>query len=206
MLSHIWGLAAAYQTTHATPRALRRVAERLAAQHDDAAAQYCLDVVREEDGHDTLALNDLAALGLPAAAFVASVQPPAALVVVRVLDACAESDPPLALLGYAYALERSSLFRSADYVAEVERCLPVGVRATRCLRVHSALGTEAGHLAHSIAFIATRPGQERAEIARAAFRTAALLASDYPGDDAMREILRSFDWTLAQPVAQACCA
>lgn len=206
LLQHVWGLAAAYRTTHATPRAMRRVAERMAARHDHAAARYCRAVAREEDGHDTLALNDIAALGLPAADFVAHLRSPVAVAVVRVLEACAESEEPLALLGYAYALERSSLFRSAEFVAEVERCLPAGVRATRCLRVHSVLGTEAAHLERSLAFIASRAPGERAAIARAAFSTASLLASDYPGDDAVRAILQTFDWTPERAHAQACCA
>jgi hypothetical protein len=206
LLSHIYGLASAYQTTHATPRAMRRVAERLAAIGDTAAASYCLAVVREEDGHDRLALNDLAALGLPADDFVARARAPAALALVRLLEASAESDQPIALLGYAYALERSSMFRGAEYVAAVERCIPRGVRASRCLRVHSALGTEAGHLGDSLAFIATRPPPERAAIARAAFRTAQLLTFDYPGDDAMRRVLRGFAFSPDATIEQTACA
>ena len=38
-------------------------------------ATYCLHVADEESGHDTLALMDLAALGLPAQEFVAHLRP-----------------------------------------------------------------------------------------------------------------------------------
>jgi len=84
--------------------------------------------------------------------------------------------------------------------------MPEGIRATRCLRVHSVLGTEAVHLTQSLAFISSRPAAERAAIAHAAFRTAALLACDYPGDEAMREILRAFAWSPDHAVPQARCA
>jgi Iron-containing redox enzyme len=201
LLQYIHMLAGAYQTTHATPPTMRRVAERLAERGQHTAARYCLHVAEEESGHDTLALMDLAALGLPAQGFVARLQPRSSLALVELFTRLADSDAPIAVLGYAYALERMSLFSTAESIAAIERLIPAGIKATRCLRVHSAVGSDAGHVAESIAFIATLPRENRGAIARATYETASLLRAawrDYPGDEAMRALLDEFESVTAQ--------
>ena len=202
LLRYIHWLAGAYQTAHATPPTMRRVAERLAARGQHTAAKHCLQVAEEESGHDTLALLDLAALGLPAQEFVAHLQPKSSLALVELFTRFADSDAPIAVLGYAYALERMSLFSTAESIAAIERLIPAGIKATRCLRVHSAVGSDAGHVAESIAFMATLPPEDRGAIARAAYETASLLCAarhDYPGDEAMRALLDEFGWAMAEP-------
>jgi hypothetical protein len=201
LLRHIHSLAGAYQTTHATPPTMRRVAERLAARGQHTAATHCLHVAQEESGHDTLALKDIAALGLPAQEFVAHLQPKSSLALVELFTRFADSDAPIAVLGYAYALERMALFSTEASIAAIERLIPAGIKATRCLRVHSAVGSDAGHVAESIAFMATLPPEDRAAIARATYETISLLCaapSDYPGDAAMRALLDEFGWAMAE--------
>lgn len=201
LLRHIHSLAGSYQTTHATPRTMRRVAERLAARGQQFAAAHCLKVADEESGHDTLALLDLAALGLPAQEFVARLRPINALVLVELFARLADSEQPIAVLGYAYALERSALLSTEASVAAIERLIPAGVNATRCLRVHSAVGdTETKHVSESIEFMSTLPQQDRAAIVRAAYQTGSLLCvpHDYPGDAAMRALLDEFGWAIAE--------
>jgi hypothetical protein len=202
LLRYIHSLAGAYQTTHATPPTMRRVAERLAARGQHTAAKHCLHVAEEESDHDTLALMDLAALGLPAQEFVAHLQPKSSLALVELFTRFADSDAPIAVLGYAYALERMSLFSTAESIAAIERLIPAGIKATRFLRVHSAVGSDAGHVAESIAFMATLAPEARAAIARATYETVSLLCAarhDYPGDEAMRALLDEFGWAMAEP-------
>jgi hypothetical protein len=195
LLRHIFSLAGSYQTTRATPPTMRRVAKRLAARGQHAAAAHCLNVAEEEAGHDELALMDLAALGLPAQAFVADLQPKSALALVELFSRLADSDTPIAVLGYAYALERLALFWTEDAIVAIEQLIPGGITATRCLRVHSAVGSDAEHVAESTIFMATLSPKDRAAAARAAYETVSLLCgmgSDYPGDETMRELLAKF--------------
>jgi hypothetical protein len=86
-------------------------------------------------------------------------------------------------------------------VAAIERLIPAGIKATRCLRVHSAIGSDAGHVAESIAFMATLPLDHRAATARATYETISLQCAaprDYPGDVAMRALLDEFSWGMAE--------
>ena len=97
------------------------------------------------------------------------------------------------MLGYVYVMERMALRNTAASIEALERLLPPGVRATRCMRVHSSVGRDATHVAESVEVIATLPPEDRGTIARAAFETSSLMhkeASDYPGDQAMRGILK----------------
>ncbi|MEY3808325.1 MAG: hypothetical protein RI893_1301 [Pseudomonadota bacterium] len=197
LLRHIYGLATSYPTTHATPPTMRRAAERLMAAGKQAAATHCLQVAEEESGHDTLALLDLEALGLPAQDFVARLQLKTSLALVELFAGYADSEQPIAVLGYAYALERAALFVTEASINAIEQLIPIGINATRCLRVHSSVGSDAGHVAESIAFIATLPPQDRATIVRAVYQTICLQntsASDYPGDEAMQSLLDEFGW------------
>ncbi|MDP3253655.1 MAG: hypothetical protein Q8M77_17260 [Hydrogenophaga sp.] len=197
LLRYIHSLTDSYQTTHATPPTMRRVAERLAARGQHLAAMHCLHVAEEESGHDTLALMDLQALGLPAQEFVARVRPQSAQALVDLFARLADSSEPIAVLGYAYALERMSLLATEVSIAAIEALLPAGLNATRCLRVHSAVGSDAGHVAESIVLIATLPPQDRAAIARAVYETVRLQThapNDYPGDVAMGALLDEFGW------------
>jgi hypothetical protein len=88
-----------------------------------------------------------------------------------------------------------------ESVAAIERLIPAGIKATRCLRVHSGIGSDAGHVAKSIALMASLPPEDRAAIARATYETISLqfaAPSDYPGDAAMRALLDEFSWAMAQ--------
>ncbi len=72
---HVWSLASSYQTTHATPSVMRRVADRFDAENRPELADWCRHVADEESGHDELALRDLMALGIQAAEFVNEIRP-----------------------------------------------------------------------------------------------------------------------------------
>jgi len=188
---YIYSLAASYQTTHATPPTMRHVAERFSAMGNPAMAEYCLHVAEEEAGHDVLALKDLESLGLRSEAFVRDIQPASSLARVEIFQRFAHGPSPIAVLGYAYALERFALFQTSSRIEAIEALLPPGINSTRCLRVHSSAGTDAHHVVESIEFIASLGREDRREIAMAAFETAALMAapSDYPGNEAMTSLI-----------------
>ncbi|GAB1394960.1 hypothetical protein MASR1M60_31240 [Rhodocyclaceae bacterium] len=197
---YIYQLAASYQNMHTTPPTLRRVAERFRAATRKDLADYCEAFAREESGHDELVLRDLAALGIDAQTFVEQVQPASALALVDYFHQLAEGDEPVGVLGYAYALERMALFQTRERVAAIEALIPVGIKATRCLRVHSAVGVEVRHVDDSLAFIAQLSAAERLSIVRSLYRTATLMngPSDYPGDAAVDALIKR----LSRPPTQ----
>lgn len=190
---YIYSLAGSYQTTRATPPTMRHVAELFRAQGNARVVDRCLRVADEEAGHDLLALKDLEALGIRSADLVMKVQPSNAVALVGLFRRLAEGANPISVLGYAYALERCALLKTREVVAAVEAIIPSGTMATRCLRVHSAVGTDARHVGQSLDFIARLSGTDRAHIAWAAFETAAIMAApdDYPGDEPFRELIAS---------------
>lgn len=197
LLHHVHQLAWAYQTTHAAPSIMHAVAARMRERQRDDLAAHCLAVAEEESGHDTLALMDLAALGLPAEQLVSDYQPASSLQLVALFQQLAQSAEPVCVLGYIYMLERVVLFTTAAHIAAIEKALPPGVNATRCLRVHSAVGSDIGHVDQSLVVMTGLPAADRAAIARTAFTSTLLLfgaTPDYPGEAAMHETLLKYGW------------
>ncbi len=191
---YVYSLTGSYQTTRATPPTMRHVAQRFRAEGNDRVADHCLRVADEERGHDLLALKDLEALGIRSAALVAKVQPPNTVALVGLFRKLAEGATPISVLGYAYALERCALFQTPESIAAVEAIIPPGTMATRCLQVHSTVGTDARHVEESREFVARLGGTDRADIARATFETAVIMTTPdgYPGDEAFREMLAPY--------------
>ena len=168
-----WRLAGYYQTTHATPRLMAAAAERFVVAGRDTLAAWAHGKVRDEAGHDRLALRDLDALGYDAARVVDALVPPTAAALVRYFEArVLEDDDPIGCVGYAYALERLALERGAADIAAVEAILPRGVVATRCLRVHSAAGSDAAHVDETVRLVSQLTAGERTRVARACYETA----------------------------------
>ena len=196
LLRHVYSLFSSYQTTHDTPTIARHVASRLAERGHHAAAAHFLQFAEEESGHDTLALMDLAALGLPARA-VQDIQPEDALELVAYFWHLAKSEDPISSLGYIYAMERAALFNKKEDIEATESVIPPGIHATRCLRVHSAVGSDVGHVDESIDFMATLPAQDRLHIVRIVFETISIAFASrpaYPGDAAMESLLAPYGW------------
>jgi pyrroloquinoline quinone (PQQ) biosynthesis protein C len=173
-LRHAWNLVASYHTTHATPRIMSRARERFEGLGRSDLAAFAYGKVVEETGHDELALADLRALGYDAEALVDAVVPADAAALVAAEERVVEGAQPLASIGYAYAIERSSTRIGASYVRALDEILGPGVYATRCLRVHSALGADVGHVESAVRFIAGLPAAERTQIAAAVYEAALL--------------------------------
>jgi hypothetical protein len=190
-LSYVHYLAGLYQTTRVTSPTMRRVARRFEEEGRTELAARCRRVADEEQGHDRLALEDLDALGVPADALVARLRPAWALELAALLESHADAQP-VACFGHAYALERTALMNSAAAVANLASLAPPGVDATRCLRIHSAVGADLTHVKESVSFIAALDASDRTAIARAAYSAACVLQRgrrEYPGDDAVRAIV-----------------
>lgn len=168
-------LAASYCTTHLTPLLMTEASERFSADGRSKLAEWAREKAREERGHDLLALRDIEALGLDADAFVKHVVPETArALVVYFTHAVRASDDPIDCVGYAFTLERLALDRGEEQIAQVEAALPKGVFATRCLRVHSAVGSDRKHVDETIALVAALPARSRARVARACFASASV--------------------------------
>ena len=191
---YVYGLASAYQTTHATPPIMRHAAARLRASGDAATGRHLSKAADEEVGHDRLALKDLEALRIRSTEFVNGVRPRLALEMVALVESFSQSPSPISVLGYVYAVERLSLFKTQETIDAIEAIVPPGTRATRCLRVHSAVGSDAGHVAKAVDVIARLSPPDRIAVIHAAFETAACMTAptDYPGDEAVSELLSRY--------------
>lgn len=186
----VWRLAGFYHTTNATPRLMAEAAARFRAAGRRDLAEYAEEKVRDEAGHDELALRDLRALGYDAEALVAELIPPTAADLVAWFTHCVRGVHPIDCLGYAYALERLAVTNSREYIEQVERVLPSGVRATRCLRVHSATSADARHVEDALNTIAALPAADRRRVARACHQTALIACAPPPEGNLLETTLR----------------
>jgi len=98
---------------------------------------------REETGHDRLALKDLRALGVPGERLVANFIPEGIKPLCKRFDDLCAEDYPIGCIGYSYCLERIAALKEKTDIEKVHALCPDGVDATRFLRSHSSLGSEA---------------------------------------------------------------
>lgn len=175
-----WRLLGLYTTTSATPPLLAEVEERFEAAGRAVLAAWACEKGRDETGHERLALKDLRALGYRPE--IVAVRPEPAASLVRYFTAQVRDEvDPVGALGYAHGLERLALLRDRAYVERVRAILPAGVDATRCLRVHSGAGSDAGHVEDNIVAAARLSAKERARVAVACYETAVLCCARPPG-------------------------
>ena len=189
-------LCSSYRTTHATPPLMLEAAERFAASGRDVLAELAREKAHEETSHDLLAVRDLAALGYDAEALVEAVVPSSAAALVAYFTEAVHSEDPIGCIGYAYGLERLALCVDTEFIARVQACLPPGVDATRCLRVHSATGADEGHVAELVEVIASLSADERSSVVKACYETAVLCRQpsdfDLLPEQSLRDRLQQF--------------
>ena len=172
LVGSIHRLAGYFHTTHATPP---RMIERRGALRG-GGARGARGVgggeITGRAGARRVALRDLASLGYDARALVAAHVPETAAALVDFFTSLVRGPgDPARCVGYAFALERLAATRSAAEVRAVQAVLPPGIDATRCLRVHSAAGTDADHVDDIVTLAAGLSHDEREAIARAAYET-----------------------------------
>ena len=186
LTGYVVALVGAYHTSVDTPRNLRRAASRFKelGRHDVVA--YLEERAREETGHDRLALKDLRALGVPAERLVANFIPEGIEPLCKRFDDLCAEDYPIGSIGYSYCLERIAALKQKTDVERVQAMCPDGVDATRFLRSHSSLGSEASHVEETIAFVASLQANDRIRVVQETYRSALIMAEGYN-----RELLKS---------------
>lgn len=179
-------LIGAYHTSVDTPRNLLRAARRFEQLGRPEVTAYLEDRAREETGHDRLALKDLRALGFPAERLVANYIPEGIKPLCKRFDDLCAEDYPIGSVGYSYCLERIAALKQEDDIAMVKAICPDGIDATRFLRSHSGLGSEAMHVQETIEFVASLPADDRIKVVQETYESAVIMAEGYN-----RELLRS---------------
>ncbi|WP_271581316.1 hypothetical protein [Bradyrhizobium sp. CCBAU 45389] len=179
LVGYVVALVGAYHTSVDTPRNLRRAARRFNDLGRPEVADYLEERAREESGHDRLALKDLRALGVPGERLVAKFIPEGIEPLCkRFYDLCVQ-DYPIGCIGYSYCLERIAALKQASDIEKVQAICPGDIDATRFLRSHSSLGSEANHVEETIKFVASLPANDRISIVRETYESALILAEGY---------------------------
>lgn len=179
---YVWRLAGHHLTISNTTPLMLKVAERFDADRRPELGDHARWVARVED-HGPIAARDIAALGHDPSLVLARFKPPVAARLVELLAHQVRGPEPVSCFGWLYAMEKSAVSMTARAVAAVEAMLPVGADATSALRVHSAIGAEAGHLATAERMLASLSANERCSVARATYETALAIRTPLPGED-----------------------
>jgi hypothetical protein len=193
LVAYAVALIGAYHTSVHTPRNLQRAASRFNELGRPEVAAYLEERAREETGHDRLALKDLRALGLPAERLVANFIPEGIKPLCKRFDDLCVQDYPIGCIGYSYCLERIAALKQKTDVEKVQAMLPDGVDATRFLRSHSSLGSEAAHVEETIEFVASLPANDRIRVVQETYQSALIMAEGYN-----HELLKSDAEMLAE--------
>jgi len=179
LVGYIVALVGAYHTSVDTPRNLRRAAGRFNELGRPEVAAYLEERAREETGHDRLALKDLRALGVPGERLVASFIPEGIKPLCKRFDDLCIQDYPMGCIGYSYCLERIAALKQETDIKKVQTMCPDDVDATRFLRSHSSLGSEATHVEETIKFVASLPANDRIRVVQETYESALILAEGY---------------------------
>ena len=179
LAAYIVALVGAYHTSVDTPRNLLRAARRFEELGRPEVAAYLEERAREETGHDRLALKDLRALGVPGERLVANYIPEGIKPLCKQFDDLCVQDYPIGCIGYSYCLERIAALKQKSDVEKVQAMCPDGVDATRFLRSHSSLGSEANHVADTIDFVASLPADDRIRVVQETYQSALIMAEGY---------------------------
>jgi hypothetical protein len=193
IVGYIVALVGAYHTSVDTPRNLRRAASRFNELQRPEVAAYLEERAREETGHDRLALKDLRALGVPGERLVANFVPEGIKPLCKRFDDLCAEEYPIGCIGYSYCLERIAALKQETDIERVRAMCPEGVDATRFLRSHSSLGSEANHVAETIEFVASLPANDRIRVVQETYESSLILAEGYN-----HELLKSETEMLAE--------
>jgi hypothetical protein len=179
LVGYIVALVGAYHTSVDTPRNLRRAASHFKELGRPEVAAYLEQRAREETGHDRLALKDLRALGVPGERLVANFIPEGIKPLCKRFDDLCVQDYPMGCIGYSYCLERIAALKQETDIEKVQAMCPDDVDATRFLRSHSSLGSEAAHVEETIQFVASLPANDRIRVVQETHESALILAEGY---------------------------
>lgn len=189
----IWQLAASYHLTHSTSLLMEEAAQRFAVLGRRNLAQWAAHKAREEQGHDRLALFDIQSMGYDAQAVVKALIPPNAIALLNFFTQSVRAADPISCVGYCYTMERLAMNIKAEHIQQVEAILPPNTYATRCLRMHSCLGSDVEHVEETVEIAAALTSQERNNITAACYETALLyfssLQENYISEVGLQQVL-----------------
>lgn len=190
----IWQLASLYHLTHLSPRLLEEARERFALAGRRNLAQWAAQKASEERGHDQLALLDIQSLGYSAEAVVETLVPPTAQALMDYFTRSVQAPDPISCVGYSYTMERLAMGIGEKYIQGVEALLSPGIHATRCLRVHSSVGSDVGHVEETVEMVAGLAPEERVRVAIACYETALLFFrspyESYMSEEELENVLK----------------
>lgn len=193
----VWRLAGAYHSSRFTTQLMEKAAQRFAASGRKILAEWAVEKAKEERGHDQLALLDIQSMGYNAEAVVQALAPSAIQALIDYFIQSVEATDPICCVGFFYTAERLGTFQGEEYIQRVEALLPPGTRATRWLRIHSAVGAEVQHIEETVKVVVELTPQERAHIARACYETAVLRFTppkeSYILDEELQHILKPLE-------------
>ncbi|MGL4882057.1 MAG: hypothetical protein ACRC8K_13475, partial [Waterburya sp.] len=150
----VWSLINQYHSTHPTPVLIEKASIHFAAQGDKHLAAWAEQKAIEETGHDRLALLDIESLGYKAQDLVKAFMSPSAKSLLDYFVSSVENPDPIGVVGYSYTLERISLAVKKRHIQAIEAIIPSGINATRCLRVHSSIGSDVEHVDEALEMMA----------------------------------------------------
>lgn len=197
-LTWVWSLISQYHLTHFTPQLMKQASRYFANRGQKHLAHWAAQKAIEESGHDRLALLDIQSLGYKAEALVqAFISPSAATLLDYFIDSVQVSDP-IKCVGYSYTLERLALAINKEHIQVVEEKMPSNTKATRCLRVHSSIGSDVEHVEEIIEVMTKLTPEDRNQITIACYETALLYFSssegDYPSEQELEQKLQAFEY------------
>ncbi|WP_236147047.1 hypothetical protein [Scytonema millei] len=193
----VWRLAGSYHLCQPTQQLMETAAWRFASAGRMVLAGWAAQKASEEAGHDRLALLDIQSMGYKAEAVVKELVPPAAVNLVDYFTRSVQARDPIGCAGYSYTMERLAMGIKEDYIQRVEALLPPNTHATRCLRVHSGVGNDVGHVDETVEMMTELTSDERVQVARACYETALLCFSppseDYISEEELAHVLKGLE-------------
>lgn len=200
----VWRLAAAYHSSYDTAQLMEEAAQGFAACGRKNLSQWAAQKVKDEAGHDRLALLDIESMGYDAQLVVQALVPSAVKVLVDYFTQTVEAPDPIDCVGFSYMSERLGTFLGEEYIQSVQALLPPGIYATRWLRIHSGVGVEVKHTEETAKFVAQLTPKEQVRVAKACYETALLRFSppkeDYISDEELQHILKPLEFSNKQQV------
>ncbi len=137
-ISWVWQLAEAYHLSHSTPELMQEACVGFSMIGRWSLAEWAAHKANKEEGFDRLALLDIQSMGYDAEAVVNVLVPPAAVALIDYFICCVRNWNPIDCVGYSYTMESLATDVREEYIDEVEALMPIGINATRNLRVHSS--------------------------------------------------------------------
>jgi pyrroloquinoline quinone (PQQ) biosynthesis protein C len=135
-------------------------------------------------------------MGYHAEELVKAIVPSAAITLVEYFTRSVQNSDPIDCVGYSYMLERLSLRVAEEYIQRVEALFPPEINATRCLRVHSSVGSDTEHVEETVEMVAELSERERTRVALACYETALLSfcppREGYLSPEQLQELLKPF--------------